>query len=265
MATDGTQLLKNALKQLLFSGDYSDFTIVCGERTWKVHKAIICPRSDYFARAVTFGKEAEDKCIDLVEDDPEVVGLMLEYFYTGDYKVLIREPNAAGFPHTCPQFAAYSANSYSGSVNMTQRINNRYNTNLVFICPHHTCNQDQTYPVQAYRCPICADIHPEHLIQHARLYELADKYQIQGLKPLIEGRFKAACQLYWKSEQFPIASDIVYATTPEEDKGLRKIVVDTIAQHMELLKKPEMEPLMVTYNGLAFGLLKIKAEAYGWQ
>jgi hypothetical protein len=190
------------------------------------------------------------------------VGLMLQYFYTGDYKVSVEQPDAAGFPHTCPQFPTYAS---FNSVNMAQRISNRYNTNVTWICPHHTCNQDQTYPLQNFRCQTCAAIRPVHLVQHARLYELADKYQIQGLKPLIQGRFKNACQLYWRSGEFIVAADVVFATTPEEDKGLRQIVVETIAQHMEILKKPEIEPLMITYNGLAFGLLKIKAEAYGWQ
>jgi len=33
------------------SGDYSDLTVICGGDVYKVHKAIICPRSDFFSKA----------------------------------------------------------------------------------------------------------------------------------------------------------------------------------------------------------------------
>lgn len=33
------------------SADYSDLTITCGEKEFKVHRAVICPRSNYFDAA----------------------------------------------------------------------------------------------------------------------------------------------------------------------------------------------------------------------
>jgi len=44
------------ITSLLSSGDYSDVKITCGAKTWNIHKAIICPSSGFFARAVKFGK-----------------------------------------------------------------------------------------------------------------------------------------------------------------------------------------------------------------
>ena len=33
---------------LLRGGKYSDFTVCCGDRVWKAHRAILCARSKYF-------------------------------------------------------------------------------------------------------------------------------------------------------------------------------------------------------------------------
>lgn len=36
---------------LLASGKYSDLTLTCGTRHWKVHKSVLCLQSDFFAKA----------------------------------------------------------------------------------------------------------------------------------------------------------------------------------------------------------------------
>lgn len=36
---------------LLGSGKYSDLTLTCGSRSWKVHKGVLCLQSDFFAKA----------------------------------------------------------------------------------------------------------------------------------------------------------------------------------------------------------------------
>ncbi|KAF2470994.1 uncharacterized protein BDR25DRAFT_28881 [Lindgomyces ingoldianus] len=245
MADESSKLLKDSLKNLLTSGEYSDFTINCKDKTWRVHKAIVCPRSGYFARAVNFGREAKDRMIDLLEDETEIVGLMLEYLYIGDYTVPTTDKTDLVFPHTCNDSNLHA-----------------------FVCSHHACATQlrvRDWSCGGRGCIPSPDIFPANLVHHARLYELADKYQVMGLKSLVREKFILACQSFWNTSKFPIAAEIVFATTPEEDKGLREVVVSTISDHMILLKQPEMESLMVTYNGLAYGLLKIMLEAGGWQ
>jgi hypothetical protein len=40
---------------LLKSGAYSDLIVTCGSDTYKVHKAVVCEKADFFARALKFG------------------------------------------------------------------------------------------------------------------------------------------------------------------------------------------------------------------
>ncbi|KAF5556557.1 kelch 4 [Fusarium mexicanum] len=62
---------RRALGNLLKTGDYSDFVIICGKARHKVHKAIICLRSDFFKAACTSGfKEAQTGEVELPDDEP---------------------------------------------------------------------------------------------------------------------------------------------------------------------------------------------------
>jgi hypothetical protein len=77
-------------------------------------------------------------------------------------------------------------------------------------------------------------------------------------------KFELACARFWDDGVFAQAAGHAFSTTPEEDEGLRRIVVKTISEHMGLLKKGEVGKLMEEFNGLAFGLLMEKAEKCGW-
>jgi hypothetical protein len=73
------------MKSLLQTGKHSDFTIVCGDDTHKVHKSIVCSQCDFLDAASRFGREAEEGKIDLVDDEPEIVKYMIQYLYELDY------------------------------------------------------------------------------------------------------------------------------------------------------------------------------------
>ncbi|CAN9175220.1 unnamed protein product [Alternaria alternata] len=79
------------MKELLASGDYSDFTITCGSDTYRVHKNIVCKRSGFFERAERFprpvGEEGSGSKVDLLQDEPEIVRLLVQYLYENDYEV----------------------------------------------------------------------------------------------------------------------------------------------------------------------------------
>lgn len=94
--------------RLFNSTEPSDFVVRCGDREWQVYKQVLCTKSDYFNRAIkgsfkasdsvvpSLGmscsadifpttQESQENSIDLQEDDPDAVDLLLEFLYTGDY------------------------------------------------------------------------------------------------------------------------------------------------------------------------------------
>ncbi|CAG8956449.1 hypothetical protein HYFRA_00003834 [Hymenoscyphus fraxineus] len=67
--------LSSVLSPLLASGKYSDMKMLCGSRVFDAHINIVCSHS----------KEANERQVDLPENDPHAVGKMLDYLYTHQY------------------------------------------------------------------------------------------------------------------------------------------------------------------------------------
>lgn len=103
----------------------------------------------------------------------------------------------------------------------------------------------------------------DQLLLHAKMYEIGDKYNVVGLKPLAQEKFARSCNLHWNTEHFAPAANYAFSTTPENDHGLRDIVSKTISDHIGLLNKPAVEAVLNEFNGLAVSVLKMKAKATG--
>ncbi|MCJ1245142.1 hypothetical protein MMC30_002343 [Trapelia coarctata] len=157
---------RDGVQSLLTSGKYHDFVICCGDRSWKVHRAIICSQSKYFTGICDgdFKKSHENK-IDLQGDDPKLVEQMVLFLYTARYPAPLVEKK--------------------------QRA-----------------EQD--------------------LITDARLYALADKFDIPALKHAVVAAFtkllhrvstdEGTTPMTFLTELVPI----VYESTPDSDRQLRE-------------------------------------------
>ncbi|GAB1739967.1 hypothetical protein NU219Hw_g4896t1 [Hortaea werneckii] len=105
MSQDNVLSLVEALQECFETGEYADMTITCGDKIWRVHKVVVCSQVPFFAKAVTgrfkvrhlrkkhlvpllsLHQEAVDSCIDLVDDDPSAVEVMLRWLYYGTFQV----------------------------------------------------------------------------------------------------------------------------------------------------------------------------------
>ena len=76
----------NELNKHLDSGLFSDFTIICGERKFNVHRIILASKGgSFFANLLSSGMQEthEQKC-DLSADDVDVVEGMIQFMYDQD-------------------------------------------------------------------------------------------------------------------------------------------------------------------------------------
>ncbi|KAK1566021.1 uncharacterized protein LY79DRAFT_572951 [Colletotrichum navitas] len=100
-ALDPVKELRASLKILYEDAEYSDLIIASRDAEYRVHKAIVCPRSDYFAAKCRASASQVDysllvlevkhlaNCLQaaikdilsLPDDDPRAVGMAIRYFY----------------------------------------------------------------------------------------------------------------------------------------------------------------------------------------
>ncbi|MCJ1398716.1 hypothetical protein MMC11_001917 [Xylographa trunciseda] len=100
--TQDTEPSHDGLHKLLNNSDYSDFTVKCGAKTWRIHRAIVCSRSKYFKKVCDgdfkvrlsppvvsaskiVPKEAREAILTLEDEDPDLIEEMLVYLYTMQY------------------------------------------------------------------------------------------------------------------------------------------------------------------------------------
>lgn len=59
-------------------------TVKCGDRTWNLHKNILCSRSVWFEKALTGSfEEAKTGVVEIHNFEPEPVDWLVRYIYSG--------------------------------------------------------------------------------------------------------------------------------------------------------------------------------------
>ena len=204
--------------------------------------------------------------IDLPEDEPELVELLIQYLYENEYEPrLYREVSSKeehdettstilvvggrkdadyhyGFPHTC----GYNC------------LGRRH-----LVCPHHRCGRESCGKTCVnFICETCCSLKgsdSKQLLLHAQMYSMGDKFDIKGLKELAHKKFKVACALHWDRSDFFIAANYACTSTPDSDKGLRDVIGWALNQRTRVLDDPDAQSLLNEFNGVATSVLKWQA------
>ncbi|KAF5616481.1 speckle-type poz [Fusarium sp. NRRL 25303] len=257
MALNGTQEQGNGLllclKQLFEDGAYSDLTIACGDDYHKVHKAIICPRSKFFASACNIPfQEGQSGVVHLPEDDPFAIKAMLYYLYHLDYPLMaapvvdVDEADMARpftFRCTYQPSALTVIDPAAGTVHTPlSKKAKKIKKKEELRCQAQPPQGPQSVP------PI------PNLCLHAKVYALGEKYGIEDLKRLALDKFDAEAKHHWQSDDFLHAIREVYRSTMDEDHHLRDVVVEVVYAHMELLDQSRWQE-SIKDLGLCFDLL----------
>lgn len=75
---------------------FTDFTIVSGEKEYKVHRLVIAAQSDFFRKLLRSPfKESSDRSVTLHDDPAVAVEMMIEFMYTGRYRYANKSELAA--------------------------------------------------------------------------------------------------------------------------------------------------------------------------
>ncbi|KAG5659615.1 hypothetical protein KAF25_002174 [Fusarium avenaceum] len=276
---------------LLTTGDYSDLTIICGDDRYEVHKAIVCSRSPFFKRACDGNfEESQTSEVKLPDDDPVAVQMMIEYLYRHTYmpplpgthaSTLKAELSATASSAKRKQDIEQWGASFVGNKRMKEQDGQPSSKGFSpgAATPATPSSSDPVHPTrqslfssatQPTRLsifgspsvqltpnpplPSANQAPPANLCLHAKVYALGEKYGIWLLKVFALRRFAAEVESHLQSKDFLLAIEEAYASTIEEDRSLRDIIVQTIKMHKYLLKKPSVQAI-VKSTQLGYDLL----------
>lgn len=245
-------VLKASRKKLTLScrlrenEEYADLIIKCRDATYRVHQALVCTRSEFFAaacrwqsaggyqapkrRKVTYGSSscgtATDqgsgtKVVNLDDDDPVAVWAMVQYLYTLAYPEPTEELEQ--------KILSWETQTGSSTSEGEPRE------------PAKTSNHRAKW-------------HFVHI--HAKVYSLGEKYGLSGLKHFASVRFAAVSEgtLGSVSGLVPVVQE-VYTATPEYDRVLRDQVKTILRKKMKIVQSPGVQKLMLEIPQVAVDVL----------
>ncbi|KAF5620356.1 speckle-type POZ [Fusarium sp. NRRL 25303] len=211
-------MLDKSLLELYRTGLYSDLAITCQGNTYRVHKAIVCPRSSFFTAACNGNfKESFEGMINLPDDDPIAVRDMVYYFYNLDLD---------GHPYI-PEDGKYFEEKLSET---------EYGDEKKQLMDRGGRRFARHRRVKERVLKLRAQISPSSNLRHfAKVYALGEKYGIPGLKTIAVGKFGTLAKAYAQTEDFKFAAQEVYTSTIDQDRRLRDVVVNTVYENLGLL------------------------------
>ncbi|CAI6311217.1 unnamed protein product [Periconia digitata] len=256
--------------------------------SYPVHRALLASRSSFFDGACRNPfQEAQTGIIDLSEDDPEAVEYMVNYFYHLDYltsKPLSRRSSQRSArsgsltsPHSTRRstpkklslamiedpLIAMMGSAVGTSDPLTPPADQHAESTDFF---HMDASKMPDSPMADQLAEDPFDLAPTkpevdaekpHLITHAKVYAIAEKYGVTGLKSLAQKKFAQQIELHLDSDELPEACQEAYESTVDTDRGLRNIVIQAFRTNPALSLRKDVEMAVRETPGLAFELFRM--------
>lgn len=241
---------------LYSSGKYSDLVIKCKDKTFNVHRNVVCLQSKPIARMVDGGFEVISNSLlvwqtprfnnisqegisgvaKFPENDPIVMEKMIQYMYLGDYSDGRGNSSAA----------VAVAESSSGSAR----------------------SRKETKRVEELGRKVETDDGPDYITKwpadwlgapflNAQVYAIAEQYDIPSLKQLAKSKYAEVVITEWNSASFVASLQLMYELTPESDRLLKEVALKTAGEHSkELVDRGEFVQLCKDHGEIAVDVLK---------
>ncbi|RFU25153.1 hypothetical protein B7463_g11194, partial [Scytalidium lignicola] len=195
------------LVQLMNSGQFCDFEIVCEEEVFKVHKAIVCFQSPVIEAALKDWKEAETNILRIDSFDTVTVKRMIEFLYTGEYQVNLEERDAQSL----------------STIQDERRIT----------IPQSLLNRPDDDDVMAGLQPNISSKQTAVLQHHIHVNAIADYFNITKLNQLSVSKIQHILQTNWSAVAF--CGVVQEALGSTSDKQLHELVASAAAEHIREL------------------------------
>ena len=99
-------------------------------------------------------------------------------------------------------------------------------------------------------------VHETHLVLYAKIYAIAEKYNVASMKDVALDYFEQSMKGGWASAFFAPAIHVVYASVPETVRGLKDISANAAIEHRRiLLEIPAVQVLLKEVPDFAFDVL----------
>ena len=177
-------------------------------------------------------QEVHSGRIELQEDDPDSVERMISYMYTFDYK-------DEKYRHSESTISSTSSNDEMAETMDDERQ----------IPPEAVAD------TQEDSTSTRGEDQPTHF-SSARVYALAEKYDISPWKELARQKFCNWAENNWACEDFSAIAREVFESTPKDDRGLRDVVIQLVAKHADIfIQKDGLRQLIEDIGDLGLGVL----------
>ncbi|TLD28393.1 hypothetical protein PspLS_03129, partial [Pyricularia sp. CBS 133598] len=161
----------DGLQSMLRNGELTDLTITCQDQTFNVHCTILSAQSDFFRVACSGNfKEALTGRINLPEDDPAILEILVEYVYRGQFPSDLISRAASHLRDSL----MLGKSSHSLANDMDRSTSAEDGSTSVRLAKE----RNSSYGYKLW-------IHAKELTTakvHSQIYLLADKYQVPSLQ-----------------------------------------------------------------------------------